>query len=713
MTYDYLSILNSRTTCTTMPQMFCTNAWHKTDMSNLLVQTMPSRQRNNALLRHFHVTASSLDKSKVEDSLKEKLKQKESVESATTVGTPVESSSPPGQEVAKPVKKPLWDRFVAEVKHYYHGFRLMGLDIRIASKTLWKILRGKTLTRRERNQFKRAVSDIFRLAPFSVFIIIPFAELALPVVVSLFPSLLPSTFEDKQTRETRLKKNLKVKLEMAKFMQDAVEEIAMRSKNSSKENQATQDFAAFFQKIRTSDEDPTNEEILKHAKLFEDELTLDSMSRLQLVALCRLIQVPAVGSNNLLRFLLKMKLRRLHADDDVIQREGIDNLTVQELQTACQNRGMRALGMSKERLKAQLQQWIDLHLNHDVPSSLLLLSRVLFMPENVPAGKLVKEAISALSDKAADEAEVRAAELNCERVDNTKRYKVTKQEELDIAKEAAEEKIKEEHKKMLEEQKKKQEESEKMESATKPTSLDDTITVTSEVRKVDTAPILSDKAPILDETSGTVLKGEAAPTEGPTLVDKAPTVDAEITREEIDALDKAIGIITKDDLEKTKSELEDLREDLVEYQQDMMSLDKNLTSEKDEIVMKDKRTSTRLQKRIARFIGKMDDIVKELEEKQSTVELTEEGSDEKQSISVEELKTTLRSLGDISEEKLTGIAHVLDANKDGEIDLKEVLLAIEALDNEDVSVTHDQLHHLIGLVQQTDANKDLEKLPEN
>lgn len=50
----------------------------------------------------------------------------------------------------------------------------------------------------------------------------------------------------------------------------------------------------------------------------------------------RLIQVPAVGSNNLLRFLLQMKLKRLHDDDTMIQKEGIDSLTVQELQTACQ-----------------------------------------------------------------------------------------------------------------------------------------------------------------------------------------------------------------------------------------------------------------------------------------------------------------------------------------------------------------------------------------
>jgi len=37
-------------------------------------------------------------------------------------------------------------------------------------------------------------------------------------------------------------------------------------------------------------------------------------------------------------------------------RDGIDSLTVAELRGASQARGMRALGMSEERLRSQLQQ---------------------------------------------------------------------------------------------------------------------------------------------------------------------------------------------------------------------------------------------------------------------------------------------------------------------------------------------------------------------
>lgn len=40
----------------------------------------------------------------------------------------------------------------------------------------------------------------------------------------------------------------------------------------------------------------------------------------------------------------------------MILKEGVDSLTVPELQAASQARGMRALGMPVERLKSQLQQ---------------------------------------------------------------------------------------------------------------------------------------------------------------------------------------------------------------------------------------------------------------------------------------------------------------------------------------------------------------------
>lgn len=84
----------------------------------------------------------------------------------------------------------------------------------------------------------------------------------------------------------------------------------------------------------------------------------------------------------------------------MIVREGIENLTVQELQAACRSRGMRALGMPEDRLHLQLEQWLELSLNEQIPPSLLLLSRALYLPENLPATDQLKATLSSLPDAA-------------------------------------------------------------------------------------------------------------------------------------------------------------------------------------------------------------------------------------------------------------------------------------------------------------------------
>lgn len=44
-----------------------------------------------------------------------------------------------------------------------------------------------------------------------------------------------------------------------------------------------------MKKVRSKGEQPTNEEIIKFGSLFENELTLDNLSRQQLIALCKIL----------------------------------------------------------------------------------------------------------------------------------------------------------------------------------------------------------------------------------------------------------------------------------------------------------------------------------------------------------------------------------------------------------------------------------------
>jgi len=54
--------------------------------------------------------------------------------------------------------------------------------------------------------------------------------------------------------------------------------------------------------------------------------------------------------------------------------------------------------MPEQRLKFQLGQWLDLHLSQKIPSSLLLLSRTLYLPESLTAEDQLKATISVLPE---------------------------------------------------------------------------------------------------------------------------------------------------------------------------------------------------------------------------------------------------------------------------------------------------------------------------
>lgn len=109
------------------------------------------------------------------------------------------SSNSPIQAGKEQKKLSLWQRTKKEIIHYYHGFRLLGLEVKIASGICFRLLCGHSLTRRERKQLVRTVADIIRLVPFAIFIIVPFMEFLLPFYLKFFPFMLPSTFKDKSS----------------------------------------------------------------------------------------------------------------------------------------------------------------------------------------------------------------------------------------------------------------------------------------------------------------------------------------------------------------------------------------------------------------------------------------------------------------------------------------------------------------------------------
>ncbi|KAL4870864.1 hypothetical protein BDV12DRAFT_165394 [Aspergillus spectabilis] len=258
-----------------------------------------------------------------------------------------------------------------EAQHYWDGTKLLATEVRISSRLALKMAGGYELSRREHRQLKRTVSDLGRLVPFSMFIIIPFAELLLPIALKLFPNLLPSTYEGKTAREKKALNLSSTRKEVSAFLKNTLKESGLPVTAATVKNE---EFAEFFKKIRTTGETPTADDVIKVCKIFKDDLTLDNLSRPQLVGICKYMNLNTFGTDAMLRYNIRHRMRQIKRDDRAIYHEGVETLSVPELQMACASRGIRTHGVSPARLRDDLAQWLDLRLKQGVPSTLLVLS---------------------------------------------------------------------------------------------------------------------------------------------------------------------------------------------------------------------------------------------------------------------------------------------------------------------------------------------------
>ena len=379
---------------------------------------------------------------------------------------------------------------------------------------------------------------------------------------------------------------------------------------------------------RESGKEFDNEQILKFSKLFEDDITLDSLSRGQLAAICRMLELPTVGTKVILEFSIEMRLRNLKADDKIIRREGVENMTVNEMQQASKERGMRALGLPKEQLIKQLKEWLDLSLNAKVPPSLLLLSRTLYLPQTLDPISQLAATISTLPESAASRASAGIASKEG-KTRNVDKLELIKEEQKKIEEEAKEEQVRIEKQKIELERKEKAAQAllaEEMAKEVLASSLPPTIDVhinepnlqnvayaTREEKEtlVDHAPIVTDitSAKVLEAAEPILKAQETAAVKEltPDIEDVKPIIvplrERELSAEDFSELKVAI-----EKLGKVKSEVDtvdDIKKELEEYKEDV----ENLQAVK-EIVqrsgLKESKGAQRLFAKVNKMLRKVD-----------------------------------------------------------------------------------------------------------
>ncbi|KAH7910651.1 LETM1-like protein-domain-containing protein [Hygrophoropsis aurantiaca] len=504
-----------------------------------------------------------------------------------------------------------WKKVKHEAAHYWHGSKLLVSEVRISGRLQWKILHGESLTRRERRQLRRTTQDLLRLVPFAVFVIVPFMELLLPVALKLFPNMLPSTFEDKFAAEEKQRKLLRVRLEMAKFLQETLRESGLKA---NAHIVGTDAFKEFFRKVRSTGESPSATDVINVAKLFDDDLTLDNLSRPQLVSMCRYMGINAFGTDNFLRGALRSRLMTLRRDDQAIYSEGVDELSTSELQAACQSRGIRTGGISPARLRDELTTWIHLHLHNRVSGVLLVLGRAFHFdkkPGEDEDGKTaviqsLESVLSGLPDNLLNEAEL---EVDSDNASYKQKLEVLQQQE-ELIEDEEEQEQKEEDARRL------KREADELEARTAQSLLPDS---------------------------------ELHP-------DKIEEENARMTTEQLKELGEALSIMSaKSSVLKERDELRALMEE-------------NLQAEEDP-----KSPSGALTKRIRSMLTKIDSQLQEYDSRVGS-SLQMISADAQGRISVQDLEKALAVIKHKPDDDVgQAVVQKLDVDKDGFVELEHVL----------------------------------------
>lgn len=257
------------------------------------------------------------------------------------------------------------------------GFRRFGADLRTSRILVGRVLSGYPLSMRERSLLVRTTNDCFKLIPFSFFIIVPFAELLLPVVLRLFPNMLPSTFFKQKYDNTTLARKYKAKEEMADFWQQVVRQRTheiFESDDSSFANRH-EELEEFQAKLQDAEEYPTLAEILRFSRLFQEELSIKNMTPVQLGAMARLLGLNTEGWRwpGHLRVQLRHHITQLRREDRDYLWEGIDKLTREELIDSCHKRAINFHDRTNDEMREDLARWLELSANNkEIPTTLLL-----------------------------------------------------------------------------------------------------------------------------------------------------------------------------------------------------------------------------------------------------------------------------------------------------------------------------------------------------
>jgi LETM1 and EF-hand domain-containing protein 1 len=264
-------------------------------------------------------------------------------------------------------------------RHLYHGTRLLFVNTKLAGKIMVRVHKGQAITRRERILLERATVDLLRLVPFSFFVVVPFAELLLPIALKMFPGIIPSTYE---TAAQGRNKAFSMELMRVRARTKLLEYATARVITGGRPDVHGHDVlrrASCGDRVTKTDIRLIASYFNTLAPLGWDRIktqprVLKNMARALGVYKFYHSILPGVYMGGPLQRTVRAKMDKLRADDEQLRREGLAMLTRDELENANHSRGMRWVDNDAALIK-QLQDWIDLGEDELVPYHTLVFIR--------------------------------------------------------------------------------------------------------------------------------------------------------------------------------------------------------------------------------------------------------------------------------------------------------------------------------------------------
>ena len=293
----------------------------------------------------------------------------------------------------------IWD----ELTKVWRGFRMLKADAMFYLKLQKRRidLKYDKESYSENIKAKQVRADFVKFIPFSIFIIVPGAELLLPAWLVVFPNSIPSQFLGEDARYKQFKQMSDRRNAAAdKLVYILPKYLYSLEKDESVDAADKEQTRQLKHMLRAQNVFPTD--LLQFRQLFKKYAQFKYFNPTTLLHIAHFMSLnPVTGLNTInnilrmfkvkipidapvVRYFTKLILTRelnlyfskLRKEDEIMSFEHVEKFSDEELDKICFRRGIEIQNKTYDQKMKDLKLWLSISNLRNVPHSLLLYSRI-------------------------------------------------------------------------------------------------------------------------------------------------------------------------------------------------------------------------------------------------------------------------------------------------------------------------------------------------